>query len=74
MWLNKQNKKQKTKKKQQKNNPPGESKLQTVLLNKSSNVLKDYLFETLHAADAPDCLIAGTTLKLAKQTATALVG
>ena len=41
--------------------------------NKSSNVLKENLFETFHAADA-DCLIVGTTLKLAKQTATALVG
>ena len=48
-----------TKNKQKTKNPPGESKLQTVLLNKSSSVLKDYLFETL---------------KLAKQTATALVG
>ena len=44
-------------------------------INKSSNVLKENLFETLHAADAADCLIVGTTLKLAKQTATnALVG
>ena len=41
-------------------------------IKKSSNVLKENLFETLHAAD---CLIVGTTLKLAKQTATnALVG
>ena len=32
------------------------------------------LFETLHAADVAECLIVGTTLKLAKQTATALVG
>ena len=44
-------------------------------IKKSSNVLKENLFETLHAADAADCLIVGTTLKLAKQTATnALVG
>ena len=43
-------------------------------INKSSNVLKENLFQTLHAADAADCLIVGTTLKLAKQTATALVG
>ena len=37
--------------------------------------MKENLFETLHAADDADCLIVGTTLKLAKQTATnALVG
>ena len=32
------------------------------------------LFETLHAADVAECLIVGTTLKLAKEIATALVG
>ena len=43
-------------------------------INKSSNVLKENLFETFHAAVAAECLIVGTTLKLAKQTATTLVG
>ena len=43
-------------------------------INKLSNVLKENLFETLHAADDADCLIVGTTLKLVKGTATALVG
>ena len=43
-------------------------------INKPSNVLKDNLFETLYAADDADCLTVGTTLKLAKGTATALVG
>ena len=43
-------------------------------INKSSNVLNENLFETLHTADDTDCLIAGITLKMAKQTATALVG
>ena len=43
-------------------------------INKSSNVLKENLFETLHAADDVDCLIVGTTLKLAKGTAIAPVG
>ena len=43
-------------------------------INKLSNVLKENLFETLHAADDVDCLIVGTTLKLAKGTAIAPVG
>jgi len=43
-------------------------------INKLSNVLKENLFETLHAAGDADCLIVGKTLKLVKGTATALVG
>ena len=43
-------------------------------INKLSNVLKENLFETLHTADGAVYLIVCTTLKLAKQTATALVG
>ena len=36
--------------------------------------MKNNLFEILHAADDADCLIVGTALKLAKETATTLVG
>ena len=43
-------------------------------MNKSNNVMKDKIFGTLRATAAADCLIVATTLKLAKQTATALVG
>ena len=43
-------------------------------INKLSNVLKENLFETLHAADDVDCLTVGTALKQARGTATALVG
>ena len=76
MLLCDKKKKKKKKKKQQHThkNFLAKPNYKLCFMNKSNNVMKDKFFGTLRAAADADCLIVATTLKLAKQTATALVG